>query len=110
MTVKPTQVGGLPVSLNPIGYVDLASWQADWNAGDAFFTDCQDDDTVPIYTGDQVGRLVELAQANVQAQEARLVALRDEWAGRSHRFHGMGGQYVAELLTDELTALLESKP
>lgn len=84
-TDKPTQVGGLPVSLNPIGYVDLASWQADWNAGDAFFTDCQDDDTVPIYTGDQVSRYVELAQANVQALEDTLRTLLAE---RGHRTDG----------------------
>lgn len=59
----PDTVGGLPVSMNPIGYVDLISWQTHWDAGQAFFTDWQDEDTTPIYTQAQMDRAIELCRA-----------------------------------------------
>lgn len=73
------------VSLNPIGYVDLASWQADWYAGDAFFTDYQDEDTQPIYTQAQLEHAIELAKAthpqDASAHAAAIEALECFEAG-----------------------------
>lgn len=47
------------ISEEPIAWVDIANWRANLEANECFFTDFQDEDTVPVYLHPQPAELAE---------------------------------------------------
>jgi hypothetical protein len=43
--------------IKPVAWVDLETWKATYDAGDSFFTDYQDEDTVAVYDQSAIDRL-----------------------------------------------------
>lgn len=62
----------------PIAWVDIANWRANIEANDCFFTDFQDEDTVPVYLHPQPAELAE-------QQGDGLDALALRWTKRAER-------------------------
>lgn len=42
-----------------VAWVDIANWKANWNAGESFFSDYQDEDTIPLYAAPVAAAPVE---------------------------------------------------
>ncbi len=63
--------------IKPVAWVDLDMWIATNDAGDSFFTDYQDDDTVAVYDQSAIDRLTAERDAAVaDAQRYRWIRLR----------------------------------
>lgn len=83
-------INGLPMhvrtemsenEIKPVAWVDLDVWISTNDAGDSFFTDYQDDDTVAVYDQSAIDRLTADA-ASLRERMIELERQRDDYLSR----------------------------
>ena len=91
--------------IKPVAWVDLDVWIATNDAGDSFFTDYQDEDTVAVYDQSAIDRLLEKIDRLEMIESSWLEFMgKTDWVQTASEPHELG-KHRADVLKDRIDRL-----